>query len=493
MRALTLGRFCVVLAAFAFLAFDESSSRFLPSDPPFANPPEIHSKNGVLHVTLMPRWSEFEVAGQRVRANAYNGSFLPPLLRVEPGDKVLIHLKNRSDEPSNLHTHGLRVSPLGNSDNIFNEVEPQTDFDIQIDVPEDHPPGLFWYHPHMHGLVQRQIASGQSGGMIVEGILDPLPPELRASKEQILLLKDIEIINGKVPDRISPLNPTHYTVNGLTNPTMTIQPGETQFWRIANIGYDRYYQLQLEGHTLYEIATDGNRHPRVIPRQILLLPPASRSEVFIQGGPPGTYRLKTLKFNTGPMGFEFPQTTLATLVSAGPAQTPFPLPTKLPPQDEDLRGKPIDVYRTVAFSVEEKPNGVRDFLINGAQFNMDRIDTTVKLGSIEQWTLRNISGELHTFHIHQLDFQVIEINGVKRPFVGRQDNVNIPVHGTVKVLIPFTDPKILGKFVFHCHIAFHEDHGMMAVIEVKDPRNLKAGSSEVRGIAMPPTSAAHFH
>jgi suppressor of ftsI len=107
---------------------------------------------------------------------------------------------------------------------------------------------------------------------------------------------------------------------------------------------------------------------------------------------------------------------------------------------------------------------------------MSRVDTTVPVGHVEEWTLLNATNELHVFHIHQLDFQVVEIDGEPQPFVGYQDTVNMPVQrpgpngttvpGSVVVRIPFTNPVIAGKFVYHCHIMAHEDNGMMAVIEV---------------------------
>lgn len=481
-RFLPFSPLLVIAATLVFLAFHKPQSTYLPSGVPFQNPPEISSQNGTLHATLTPRLTNFEVGGQKVQATIYNGLYMPPVLRVNPGDVIRIKLRNRLTETTNLHTHGLNVSPLGNSDNVFNVVEPPDDFDIKIDVPSDHPQGLFWYHPHIHTQSERDVLSGMSGGMIVNGIRDPLAPELQAAKEQILLLKDIAIDNGQVPDDIDPSDPGIRTVNGLLNPTIKIQPGETQFWRIGNIGADKYYKLVLEGHTFYEIATDGNRHNKVVTKQVNLIPPSSRSEVFIQGGAPGTYKLKALAFNTGPQGDDYPEVTMATLVVEGPAVEPFSIPRELPPV-EDLRNSPIDVHRTVVFS--ETPDG-NTFFVNGQEFGMNRIDTIVKLGNVEEWTIRNISGELHVFHIHQLDFQVTQINGVNQPFIGHQDTINVPVHGRVKILIPFTNPVIVGKFVYHCHILEHEDKGMMAVIQVRDPANPQLGAdTELRGITMP--------
>ena len=126
--------------------------------------------------------------------------------------------------------------------------------------------------------------------------------------------------------------------------------------------------------------------------------------------------------------------TLATLISGGPKEQPISLPTTLLRLD-DLRRQPIATRREIIFT--EAPG---KFFINGKQFDMNRIDTTVNLGDVEEWTVRNDSDEMHTFHIHQTDFQVVEVNGQQVPFVGVQDNVNVPVRGVVKVLIPFTDP-----------------------------------------------------
>ena len=98
-----------------------------------------------------------------------------------------------------------------------------------------------------------------------------------------------------------------------------------------------------------------------------------------------------------------------------------------------------------------------------------------KLGDVEEWTIQNTAQEAHVFHIHQLDFQVTEVNGTPQPFLGYHDVVTLPAAASevdpsvVKVVIPFTDPVILGEFVYHCHIIQHEDQGMMANILVIDP------------------------
>jgi len=430
----------------------------------FRNPPEIASSEGALNVTLTADQQEIQIGGQNVIATVFNASYVPPTLRVRPGDTMNIELINSLEESTNLHHHGSNVSPLDNGDNVFVDIMPNTRYRQKIVFPDVHPAGFLWYHPHMHGLVEAQIFGGMSGGLIVEGMLDPFP-QLSGIKERIMLLKDFQNIGGQIPsDNIDSNAGTTRTVNGMVNPTLKIRPGETQFWRIGNVGADIYYRLKLDDHVLYEIAADGNRHTELVPRDEILLPPASRAEVLIQGGRRGIYQLGTLAFDTGPDGDQYPEVVLATLVSEGTAREPIQLPTadQFPPV-EDLREHPVAQHRTVQFSEDPDTN---QFYIDGKQFDPNRVDTQVKLGDVEEWTIENVTNEMHVFHIHQLDFQVVEIDGQPVPFVGRQDVVNLPVKSRVKVLIPFTNPVIVGKFVYHCHIVAHEDSGMMATVEV---------------------------
>jgi FtsP/CotA-like multicopper oxidase with cupredoxin domain len=137
----------------------------------------------------------------------------------------------------------------------------------------------------------------------------------------------------------------------------------------------------------------------------------------------------------------------------------------------DLRDDAIDVRRTIVFADTDDPNV---FTINGKPYDHHCIDTVVELGNVEEWTIQNTATEAHVFHIHQVDFQVTEINGEPQPFTGYQDTLNLlPADDSgpsvTKVIIPFDDPIILGEFVYHCHIVQHADQGMMANIAVIDP------------------------
>ncbi len=157
------------------------------------------------------------------------------------------------------------------------------------------------------------------------------------------------------------------------------------------------------------------------------------------------------------------------MLSQGPPVTPIALPTQFPPLTDLSRG-PITRQRTIVFADTANPN---EFTIDGKPYTPNCIDSLVTLGDIEQWTIENTAQEAHVFHIHQLDFQVTAINGEPQPFTGYQDVVTLPAAtdtpSTVTVIIPFTNPVIVGKFVYHCHIIQHEDQGMMATIYVQGP------------------------
>ena len=458
----------------------------------FQNPPEIKSVNGELRTTFSVAAATFKVDGQTVTSAVYNGKYIPPVLRLRPGDTLYLDLDNRSAEQTNIHYHGLNVSPRINadgtvSDNIFVTVDPGARLNYRVAIPSIHNPGLYWFHTHRHELAERQVMGGLSGGLVIDGVLDPFP-QLQGITERVMLLKDIQITpQGTVPDNIDTSAPSIRTVNGLTNPTLTIKPGETQFLRIANVGADIYYRIKLDGHKFYELARDGNRRSQLVETDELLLPPASRSEVLIQGGRIGYYTMRALAFDTGPAGDSYGESTLATLVSQGKPQTPISLALVMPVV-EDYRMLPVARKRTITF--DESADGNTFYVDSGdgpKQFDANRIDSTIVVGTVEEWTVLNATQELHVFHIHQTDFQVTERNGVPQPFVGHQDNVNVDFAptaasppGQVKVLIDFRDPIIVGKFVYHCHILEHEDGGMMAVAEVVPPVAVTARSLVTR-------------
>lgn len=477
------------LASMLFLSACGGSGDVPPPDAgateTLREPQVLRSSGGQLQVALNVAQSTVQVDGLSVSTTVYNGLYVPPVLSLKPGDTLRLKLNNASQQATNEHYHGLDVSPRADltdgtmSDNVFVHTEPGQSTDYKVLIPADHHAGLYWYHSHMHGNSEAQVMGGLSGGLVIEGLLDPVP-QLSGIRERLLMLKDIQIgPDGKVPDDIDPSAPTHRTVNGQTNPTMVIAPGETQLLRIANISANMYYNLSLQGHKLVEIARDGIRHNQPIAFDQLLLPPSARTEVLIQGAAAGSYALTTGDINTGPQGDQVPGTTLMTVVSQGVPRVPLAIPGVMP-GPPDLRTLPVARKRTIVF--DESADGNTFYIDSGSgpvQFDPNRVDSTIQSGTIEEWTILNPTGEWHVFHIHQTNFQITEKNGVPQPFIGHQDTVNVDYQadtssppGQVKMLMDFRDPNIIGRFVYHCHILEHEDGGMMAVAEVVPPGGL---------------------
>jgi FtsP/CotA-like multicopper oxidase with cupredoxin domain len=428
---------------------------------PFAEPPVLRSADGRLDVALEARYGPATTAGRDVTTYSYNGHVPGPTLRLRPGETLGISLTNRMDEMTNFHTHGLHVSPSGNSDNVLALFEPNVQVDLAFDIPRDgtsglYIPGFYWYHPHLHGTTSEQVNGGMAGALIIEGALDELP-ELKGLTERLFILRAATFDD----DGSATLGgePTLF-VNNQVQPTVPIAPGETQRWRIVNASVSTFMNLALDGHVLHQIASDGNPLREVRSHDEIVIAPGERVEVLVQGGAAGRYSFRSLPWG---QDLEFqaqPEYPIATLVSEGPEAEPAPLPTTLFPF-EDLRQAAIDRRRELVFSATLNPFAP---VIDGHPFDHDRVDQRVKLGATEEWVLRNTSSDTHPFHIHVNDFQVVSINGDPVDADSWEDTTPIPAFGEIVIRTRFLD--FTGKYVYHCHILEHEDLGMMGIVEV---------------------------
>lgn len=440
---------------------------------------ELRSHNGVLTATLEARPQKISLGGASFDGLTYNGDYAGPVLVVRPGDVMRIKLVNHLDEPTNLHFHGYHGSPLSPGDNVHILVQPGQSYDYVLKIPVDQPPGLYWYHAHIHHRSEHQIMGGLSGMMQVVGLEDQFP-ELKGVQHAIFALKEYVFDQGDDPLIDRYFHDHLVTINGGLSTPLNLRPGETGLWGFSNQSADLAMRLTLKGHSFRVIARDGQALTHEMASDDLVIPPAGRVEALIDAGAPGDYPLAVTRL-TGSGAQLTVQRVLGVLsvggapVQAVPALAKFPLAI-------DLRTKTINAQRT--FTLSEKPEE-NHYFINGQLFDPARVDTRVPLGNIEEWTIRNDSDDYHAFHIHQLGFQVVEINGVAQPFDGYLDTVDVPERGEVKIRLAFTDPLIVGRFMYHCHVLEHEDKGMMGMIEVYDPKNpAPMGGMDMPGMDM---------
>lgn len=434
------------------------------------------SAGGQLSTSLRASQGAALVGTRQVQAITYDQMYPGPTLEIRPGDVMKVDLINDLRQPTNLHTHGLHVTPDAPSDDVLFAVAPTHHYNYQYDLPSDHPAGTYWYHAHDHPLTDSQVGLGLFGALIIRGEEDALsrvPP----SGERLMIFSGVEIKNGAIVDPpISSLSAQSTLVNGQYQPTLTIKPGEIQRWRMLNASVV-FMRVQLEGQILHKLAVDGNTLERVSPEEIIEIPPGGRVDVLVQLDRPGTFNLRSLSFDSfgvfSTSMVPVPQ-PLVRVVASGTPVSPRPeLPDTLVPFD-DLRDAKIDYRRTLRLQ-ELEPRGIKSndplyknefyaYYVNGRLFNLHRVDQTMVLGDTEEWTFINETYEPHPIHIHQNPFQVVAVNGKPVDERHYRDTATLPAFGTLTFRTRFLD--FTGKFVWHCHILFHEDHGMMQLLEV---------------------------
>ncbi len=433
----------------------------------FTKPVDVYSKDGVLKTTLVAEYKIGKVDNQTITGMVYNGSLPGPAFHVYPGDRVEIDLVNNLNESTNLHFHGVHVSPGNNSDNVLLDVEPGMTQHYVLDIPKDHEPGTNWYHSHLHKLSYGQVSAGLSGIFIVEGLEKLLPESLQNITQHTIAMRDFPFDNLFVTTGdLSNTMTMHerLTVNGEVNPTINIKSGETQLWRLANIGPENELIVQLPGNTFNVIAEDGSPVWKVWNNESLFFPSGKRYDVLVTANGSGSIPL-----GPGNSSVIAPYDLHIATVNIQGNQTDVKpadiLPTSLIPE-RDLNLANVSNHRVLNFSSND-----RDWIykINNETFDHNRVDITAKLGTVEEWKLvnldKNSSGNIHPFHIHVNDFQVISINGKPYDANGYQDTVIIPTGGgEVVIRIPFDD--FVGKTVYHCHLMFHGDFGMMGILEI---------------------------
>jgi FtsP/CotA-like multicopper oxidase with cupredoxin domain len=453
---------------------------------PLVEPEVRRAAGGQLSTTLRIRYAYQEIGGYRLHLRTYEGMTPGPTLRARPGDVLRIRLvnelpPNRDAQPTdhnlpnrlnttNLHVHGMHVSPDGIADNVLREMEPGKSYEIEIPIPASHPSGTYWYHPHRHGSANVQVASGMAGAIILDGDFDNVP-QIANARDRVLILGQYAFdALGTVEsfDTVWPMQAARlFTVNGQLRPTITMRPGEVQRWRFIHAGFHDSTPIGLDRHLLHEIAADGIALPGVRTQQSILVVPGQRTDVLVQAGPPGTYALRSLPFNQGEGNNR--TWVLADVVVAG-APMAMDLPTTLPRvplvpiRTEELTGR-----KRITFQTQAPATGGDDFrefrfMMDGRLFDHNRIDHRIRLGAVEEWEIVNLDEADHPFHIHTNPFLVTKINGVALVEPIWRDTVNVRGHETVTIRSRFED--FTGLFVAHCHIFNHEDIGMMQVIEV---------------------------
>lgn len=519
------GRWLAILFLVASMVLPVLSQS--PKTSEFKNPEDILYDGGDLEVTASKKAIEWDghrgvltnVYSARYKEKDYSASYAPPTIRVNSGTTLNLKLTSQIDykgaqppcddahhQYTNLHYHGFEVSPVAPQDDVITIKVTNQPYQYAVVLPPGHPEGMFWYHPHPHGCSFFEVNGGLSGILIVGDILKSQYPELAGIKERILLLKDgdprpqgapeLERHVLRLAEHPDEPEPDPITVNGMSKPVIPIQTGEKQFFRIGNVGADSFVKLAIDPPVKARIiAVDGMATDKglFLPSEGWLMPPGSRLEMVVEGPAPGTYKIISREV---PDAFAPPpDTLLATIEATGsralkanamsmqaldqgpkarsayyPQMAEFQAPAATEECDVHSKPPPDPKFQGCTFVFGQE--GAK-FLINGKTYDESVTDVTCKIGRdrVYDWTLCNDTGEHHAFHIHQIHFDIVDINGkpVDAPV---RDVVDLPPQidedhpGKTRIKLAFQHDYLAGKFVFHCHMLTHEDKGMMMNIEL---------------------------
>jgi bilirubin oxidase len=381
---------------------------------------------------------------------------------------VTVHFQNKLPEETTIHWHGLHV-PITSDGSPFYPIQPGGEKDYVFTVPRG-TAGTYWYHPHPHFRAGYQVAKGLFGAIIVRAADDPLPniPEklIILSDNRFLADGSIDIsdphsVQGSI-DLENGREGNVVFVNGQVKPKLTIRSGELQLWRIVNATAARVFRVAIPGQTVTYAGSDGGYFETPEEVKDVVIANSERAELLVRGmGAPGSATvLQSLPYDrympqTRPTDWDTPLDLVSVQYSTESPMIAPPIPSTL------RRIESLDTAKSKATRLLVLSQG----LINGRIMDMNRVDISARLGDTEIWQLENVVGMDHPFHLHGFQFQVLDRNGVPEKQRRWKDTVNVPKHETVRIIVRYDDNP--GKWMFHCHILDHEDHGMMGILEVK--------------------------
>jgi FtsP/CotA-like multicopper oxidase with cupredoxin domain len=452
------------------------------------------------------------VANSATTGDSYTG----PTLKVNRGDTLRITLLNDlmdlgnlgitsvvdgstvTEMPLNNHVHGLHISPNYSSDNVLLTMPAGKGFVYEYKIGDTQPDGLYWIHPHNHIYSTQQVYRGLSS-MLIVGQPDSSIAEIATLPERTMSLQYQYLTNAGTANQalaqftgIGAAPGQQLTINGKVNSTITVAPGQTEVWNIANMTPQANINFTLKNSStntslpIVIVAQDGVAYstPVTIPAgQILNLGTGGRYSILVTASTTATQNVQ-LNFNNNGKGGTFN----VNMTSAGTLVTPFPTPTTLTTTGYDnfvdLSTATVAENRTVTFTIDPNSNGQNaEYQINAETFPNPEIFQP-RLNTVEEWVLINNTDIPHPFHYHVNDIQVMSVFSPANPFLNvgspqqwYQDVIVVPpaltVPGTNELITPgrvtlrTNSLDYTGAFVYHCHILPHEDRGMMALVTIQ--------------------------
>lgn len=499
--------FLVSIGAFFFLL---GTPEVLALNPGLTFENELHippmleyvEENGrkVFDLTIQEGISEF-LPGLKTPTWGINGPYLGPVIRVDEGDEVLVNVTNALNETLTLHWHGMHI-PAEMDGGPHQPIAAGEVWRPTWTIRQQ--ATMLWYHPHMMGKTAEHVYNGVTGLFIIddENAKSLDIPQVYGVDDIPLIIQDRQFADdGTFVYQIDQENPNNgvlgdtILVNGTHNPYVDV-PARMVRFRILNASNSRFYQLAFsDNRTFHQIGTDGGLLEAPVPLTELILTPAERADIVVDMSNGEDVVLLSRAMGQGEsllentienlFRLEKHENVTIDILQIRPKPTEIaspPLPTKL---NTIERWEPSEADQVRFFNMDAGTRG-QFYTINGVSMDMERIDVVAKVGDVEIWEIFNDSTTGHSFHIHDVQFLILERTGEpdepgqpappgEPPALnerGWKDTVLIHEDETVRLMMQFKDYANSDyPYMYHCHMLEHEDAGMMGqfvVVEEED-------------------------
>jgi FtsP/CotA-like multicopper oxidase with cupredoxin domain len=398
----------------------------------------------------------------------FNGDYLGPTLRAKAGEQVVVNVRNDLPETTTVHWHGMHLPPSMDG-GPHQVVAPGKTWSPNWTI--DQPASTLWYHPHLHGITERHVYNGLAGLFILDDPAAsalPLPKDYGVDDIPVVVQDKAFEDNGKVDDRKPFLSGVgllgdEIVVNGTHSPYLDVKSSLVRL-RVVNASTARVYNFGFSDDRSFAlVGSDGGLLAKPASMSRIRLAAGERAEIVLAVRPGERTVLRSYDpdmgtgfdaLNGGADQFDVLELRAAATLTPSPA-----LPGSLVPIERMLAG---DASTTRKFSLSGHN-------INGKQMDLNRIDFGARKDSTEIWEVFNNDGDPHSFHVHDVQFQVLSLNGAPPPpeLAGWKDTVFVPSDTYFRLIMRFedyADPNI--PYMYHCHVLFHEDAGMMGQFAV---------------------------
>jgi len=408
------------------------------------------------------------VPGVETPTWGFDGDLLGPTLRASRGEQVAVEVRNTLPEATSVHWHGMHL-PAAMDGGPHQPVEPGATWRPTWRI--DQPAATLWYHPHPHGRTEEHVYRGLAGFFLLDDPAAPdvgLPDEYGVDDVPVVVQDrkldadgDLDLSGGGELGVLGSL----VTANGVRGAHLEATTQRVRL-RLLNGSTARTYAFGFaDDREVLQVASDGGLLPAPVPTTRVQLSPGERAEVVVTVSPGERVRLRSYPPDLGGIvaGFAMGANDTFDVLELRAAQDLAPSPpvaaalTTLEPLPE------ATVTRT--FDLQGRQ-------INGRRMDMDRVDATVEEGATELWEVRNLDLFPHNFHVHDVQFRVLDIDGEAPPpaLAGAKDTVYLEPRRTYRLVMRFEDhADPTTPYMFHCHLLLHEDEGLMGQLVVVEP------------------------